>query len=225
MGGPGLALPVLAEVEELHEPLGGVREAPLVDDHAGVHRPVEHRRLDPGEDDEALRVRVGEREREEQVGGGVAPRDRHRHAPRVEPLDPGARDEERPDADAEGAAGLEEGVAAGDARQHAVADLADVEPSLARPLVERLDVLEHGVEAEPARVDAAVDEGVEDERVVGTGGEAERESHVVSAPSREGGARTASYTEGRPRPREAARAPPRAAPTRSRPSGRAVTLV
>ena len=44
--GAGLGLPVLPEIDDLLEALGRVGEAVLVNDQAGVERPVEHRTFD-----------------------------------------------------------------------------------------------------------------------------------------------------------------------------------
>ena len=56
-------------------------------------------------------------------------------------------------------------------------DRRHLEPPLERPLVQRLDVAEHVLELEAARVDAILRQGPEHERVVGVGAMAETDQH------------------------------------------------
>ena len=100
-----------------------------------------------------------EGEREEQVGGGVLPRDGDPHGGRVEGGGAGAGHQERADPQPERAARLQEGIAAGHPGQHAVADLGEVQPALERPLVEGLDVLVEDLELEPLEIDQPVVKG------------------------------------------------------------------
>ena len=68
-------------------------------------------------------------------------------------------------------------VALADVREGVRGDGSDLEPTLERPLVERLDVAEHVLELESARVDPALGESPEHERVVGIGAVAQADQH------------------------------------------------
>ena len=71
----------------------------------------------------------------------------------------------------------EQHVALLDERVGVKRDRGHLEPAFERPLVQRLDVAEHVLELEAARVHRPVGQGPEHERVVGVGAVAEADQH------------------------------------------------
>ena len=98
---------------------------------------------------------------------------------------PRSRHDERAAAPAERAAGTEQRILFAQMAQGVIGDLGEVEPALERQAVQRLHVLEPFPELDARDVDLAVDEGVEDERVVRAGRIAygERLCHPSRVPS------------------------------------------
>jgi hypothetical protein len=158
----------------------GVGEAALVDDQAGVDLARRDRRHDAVVADLDLLDALGCEQAQQQLGrggpaghGDPAPAQALRRAGGT--VGPG--DDQRAHAAAQRAAGAQHPPCAGEPAEGVVADLGDVELACERTLVERLDVVEHDLEAQRRR-DAAVHQRVEDEAVVGARREAEAEGVV-----------------------------------------------
>ena len=183
-GQAGLAEPPLAEIDDLLQPGGGVRELALVDEQARVRLP----RRDLVHD--LVERNLPEREVPELQ---LQRQERRRHAPGHGDLDPAqvilaqllARDDDRPVAGAHARAVRKQDVLVLHVRVRVERDRGHLEPALERPLVQRLDVLQHVLELEPARVDLARGEAPEHERVVRVGAMAEADEHDADANSQE----------------------------------------
>ena len=134
-------------------------------------RPASARRTRPrrGSRRRAARARGrrAEREAEHEVGGREPAGDRDSSARSSAGVERLARDDDGPYAVAHRGAVRQQPVAVGDVRVGAHRERRDLEPPLARPVVQRLDVRDDVLELEPARVDAARRDRPEHERVVG----------------------------------------------------------
>ena len=160
-----LALPHLAEIGELDETLVGVGEAALVDQDAAVDLAAQHRVLD--EVEAHLDGAEVAEEAEQEGGGGAGPGDGD--APARRPVAGG--DQQRPDAEAGGAARPQHRVAVADVAEAGDRDLRHLQHAP----VQCLDVVERDLEAADV-----MDQVVEGEGVVGAGRDAEGQ-HAVSS--------------------------------------------
>ena len=91
-----------------------------------------------------------------------------------------ARDEDRPVARADRGAVRKQGVVVLDERVRGERDRGHLEARGARPLIQRLDVREHLLEAESARVDEIRRQRPVHERVVGVGAVADTDVHEAA---------------------------------------------
>ena len=172
----GLEQPPLAEVEHLVQPFALVRELALVDHEAGVGAA----RGDLVEDAVERQLAVpdlAEREAERQEGGRR--QSGHDDLVLAELLQGQrlARDDDRAVAVADAGAVRQQGVAVLHERIRVQRDRGHLELALQRPLVQRLDVLQHLLELESAGVDRAGRDRPEHERVVWIGTVAEPDEH------------------------------------------------
>ena len=176
-GQTGLALPPLAEVGDGHEPVVGVRETALVDDQAGI----DLARGDRGEDSVVAQLdHVAERrchKAEEQEGRRLAARDGDGPGRKLLQRACFARDHERADAVTERSAAPQQPVPIARGSSHrAEAQLRELELGVSCPLVQLLDVEQHGLDLE-RRGNEPVHQRMERERVVGARREAEGQRH------------------------------------------------
>ena len=163
------------------EALGLVGELALVDEEPGVRAARRDLVEDPVERQLAVRE-VAEREPEGRNAVVIRPGtaiSAPRSCSKRERL---ARDEDRPVAGADPRAVRQQRVAVLHERIRVQRDRRHLEPALERPRVERLDVLQHLLELEAARVDAPGRERPEHERVVGIRAVAEPNQHRARLP-------------------------------------------
>ena len=172
----GLEQPPLAEVDHLLQALGLVGELTLVDQQPGVGLARLDRVEDLVERDDAVPEVAQDHPQDEERG---------RHLPGHGDLDLAQlvlrhrlpRDDDRPVARAHARPVREQRVALLHERVRVQRDRRHLEPALERPLVQRLDVAEHVLELEAARVDAILGQGPEHEGIVGVGAVAEADQH------------------------------------------------
>ena len=172
----GLEQPPLAQVEHLVQSVLLVGELALVDHETGVGAP----RRDLVEDPVERQLAVGELPEREAEG-----EERRRHPAGDDDLGVAqlveherlACDEDGPVAGADARAVRQQRVAVLDEGIRVQRDRCRFQPALERPLVQRLDVLEHLLEAKAARVDRTRRERPEHEGVVGIRAVAEPDQH------------------------------------------------
>ena len=178
----GLQQPPLAEVEHLLQPLVGIRQLTLVDDEADVgvarlhlvedlverHLPVTEVADRHAEHEERRRHASGHRDLEV---GEVVQRERL------------ARNDDGAVAGAHARAVRQEDVAVLNEGVGVKGDRRRLQAPFERPLVQRLDVAEHMLELEAARVDAAGGKPPEHEGVVGVRAVSEADPHEALDPS------------------------------------------
>ena len=110
-----------------------------------------------------------------------------------------ARDDDRPVARAHARTVREQQVLVLDERIRVERDRRHLEPAFERPLVQRLDVAQDVLELEAARIDLALGEGPEHERVVGIRAVPEPDLHLSPRPKnqRSSGPRSSLRVNGR----------------------------
>ena len=127
---------------------------------------------------------VAERQPERQERRGHSAGDDDLGRPQLLERERLARHEDRPVAGADARAVRQQRVPVLDERVRVERDRGHLEPALERPLVQRLDVLQHLLEAESARVDRTGRNRPEHEGVVGIGAVTELDQHLARlAPS------------------------------------------
>ena len=158
--------------------VGLVGELAFVDDEAGVGAARGDLVQDPVERQLAVRE-LAEREPSGEEGGRHPPGHDDLCEAQLLEAERLARDEDGPVAGADAGAVRQQRVAVLHERVRVQRDRGHLETADERPLVQGLDVLQHLLELEAARVDRAGRDRPEHERVVGIGTVAEANEHAA----------------------------------------------
>jgi hypothetical protein len=151
-----------------------------VDDEARIEPLVEQRRLDCGEHQRGLVLRLGKRQAQQEIRRGVFSRDGDSERARGDlfPPDLPLRDQQRPAVASERAAGVEQHIVAQAVGVGVIAQLRDVGVAGECRVVQRFNVGQTHRKVEPLQIDSLVHDRVEHEAVVRAWREAQRERHV-----------------------------------------------
>src|SRR5436190_5496623 len=173
-----LEQPPLAEVDDLAQPFRLVRELAFVNQQPRVGAPGLHLVEDLVERDLA-ETEVAEEEPQDEERGGHAPRNRDLDRLQLLTLEWLTRHDDRPVSRAHARSVGEHCIVALNERIGMQRDRGRLEPSLERPVVQGLNVPQHVLELEPARVDPVRGKRPEHECVVGIRAVAESDQHAA----------------------------------------------
>jgi hypothetical protein len=166
----GRLFPPLPQIEEFYESVVGISEAGFVDNDTGsdIAPPDGTHDLVKGKKDDVVQVWV--EEPEEKVGSGVAPGNRDPSSPEIRHRRRAGGNDERPASPPESPPRPEETVIFPDEAEEMGGYLAYFQCPLEYKPVQGLHIFKTLPEGDSRALDQAMDQGIENKGVVGTGG-------------------------------------------------------